>query len=165
MPIYEFYCKDCNTIFNFFSQRINTEKRPQCPRCKKGHIDRIISRFSVQRGAKLERGLGLPNIDEAKIGKALSIMEKEAQGMNEDDPQQTARVMRKIFDASGIDLGSGIRESINRMEAGENPDRIDEDLGNLLNGKDFLKKTSRLYLDFRIKNPALMRNFITCSSL
>ncbi|MCK4728291.1 MAG: zinc ribbon domain-containing protein, partial [Desulfobacterales bacterium] len=34
MPIYEFYCEDCNTIFNFFSRSVNTTKRPPCPRCK-----------------------------------------------------------------------------------------------------------------------------------
>ncbi|MGD2029649.1 MAG: zinc ribbon domain-containing protein, partial [Desulfobacterales bacterium] len=34
MPIYEFYCRDCNTIFNFFSKTINTTKKPKCPKCK-----------------------------------------------------------------------------------------------------------------------------------
>jgi hypothetical protein len=28
MPIYEFYCEDCHTIFNFFSKNVNTTKKP-----------------------------------------------------------------------------------------------------------------------------------------
>jgi hypothetical protein len=31
MPIYEFYCVDCNTLFNFFSKTINTQKNTQVP--------------------------------------------------------------------------------------------------------------------------------------
>jgi hypothetical protein len=31
MPIYEFYCPDCNTIFNFFSRTINTSKKTPMP--------------------------------------------------------------------------------------------------------------------------------------
>ena len=34
MPIYEFYCRKCNTIYNFFSRSVNTEKIPFCPKCK-----------------------------------------------------------------------------------------------------------------------------------
>ncbi|MCP4369614.1 MAG: hypothetical protein GY797_16110 [Deltaproteobacteria bacterium] len=34
MPIYEFYCADCHTIYNFFSLKINTETVPKCPRCE-----------------------------------------------------------------------------------------------------------------------------------
>jgi hypothetical protein len=26
MPMYEFYCPDCNTIFTFLSKSVNTEK-------------------------------------------------------------------------------------------------------------------------------------------
>ena len=31
MPIYEFYCAKCNTIYNFFSRTANTDKIPTCP--------------------------------------------------------------------------------------------------------------------------------------
>ena len=144
MPIYEFYCTDCNTIFNFFSYRANTDKRPQCPSCKKGPLHKVISAFAVLRGTRGEADPELPDIDETKMEKALSIMEKEAQGMNEDDPRQAARLMRTICDAAGMNPGSGMEEAIRRMEAGENPDAIEEDLGDLLNGEDLFRKTSKV---------------------
>ncbi|MDH3798752.1 MAG: zinc ribbon domain-containing protein, partial [Desulfobacterales bacterium] len=43
MPIYEFYCEDCNTIFNFFSKSVNTTKTPKCPNCKKKRLSRQMS--------------------------------------------------------------------------------------------------------------------------
>ncbi|MDX2440275.1 MAG: zinc ribbon domain-containing protein, partial [Desulfobacterales bacterium] len=43
MPIYEFYCRDCNTLFNFFSKTINTIKMPKCPKCKTKTLARQIS--------------------------------------------------------------------------------------------------------------------------
>jgi putative FmdB family regulatory protein len=153
MPIYEFYCADCNTMFNFFSYRINTDKRPLCPHCKKGPLDRVISTFAVLRGTKEEGDSGMPDIDETKMEKALSIMEHEAQNMNEDDPQQAAQLMRKVCDAAGMDLGSGMEEALRRMESGENPDKIEEDLGDLLNREDLLKKTSRASQKMQKKPP------------
>ena len=52
MPIYEFYCEDCNTIFNFFSKTVNTTKRPNCPMCKKRKLSRQMSAFSFTGRAK-----------------------------------------------------------------------------------------------------------------
>ena len=49
MPIYEFYCADCHTIFNFFSRTVNTRKSPLCPRCGKRTLDRQVSAFAIDR--------------------------------------------------------------------------------------------------------------------
>jgi putative FmdB family regulatory protein len=144
MPIYEFYCADCHTIFNFFSYRINIEKRPLCPKCERGPLDKVISTFAVLRGAREEDDMGLPDLDESKMEQAMSIIEKEAQGLNEKDPQQAAQLMRKICNTAGMELGSGMEEALRRMEAGEDPDKIEEEMSNLLNGEDLFKKASRV---------------------
>ena len=47
MPIYEFYCPDCHTIFNFLSKSINTTKRPHCPKCKGRKLRREVSSFAL----------------------------------------------------------------------------------------------------------------------
>ncbi|NIP32606.1 zinc ribbon domain-containing protein, partial [Candidatus Saccharibacteria bacterium] len=46
MPIYEFLCKDCNTIFNFFSRRVNTDKVPGCPQCGR-KLQKLLSSFAT----------------------------------------------------------------------------------------------------------------------
>jgi hypothetical protein len=56
--------------------------------------------------------------------------------MNEDDPQAMARMMRKLMETTGMRMGAGMEEAIRRMEAGEDPDKVEEDMGPLLDSED-----------------------------
>jgi hypothetical protein len=56
--------------------------------------------------------------------------------MNEDDPRQMARMMRKLYDAAGLQIGGGMEEAMRRLEAGEDPDTIEEEMGDLLESED-----------------------------
>lgn len=134
MPIYEFYCEDCNTIFNFFSSSVNTSKRPLCPKCKnkKKKLKRHMSTFTRLTGAKEGGDLDDLPIDEAKMEKAMSLLAREAEGINEDDPRQAANLMRKLSDVAGVGLGPGMEQALKRMEAGEDPEQIEAEMGDLL---------------------------------
>ena len=130
MPIYEFYCKNCNTIFNFFSQRINTTKKPKCPECKTKILSRQMSVFAYTGSAKENSEIeGLP-FDENKMEKAMHLLEREAENIN---------------------------EALSRMEQGEDPDVIEAEMGDILDGQDpFLlsgkkgkKRKSKLSEPFR----------------
>jgi putative FmdB family regulatory protein len=132
MPIYEFYCPDCHMVFNFYSRRINTDKRPLCPRCSRTRLTRQMSPFAVVRGLKEDGESGLPDIDETRLEKAMSALSSEAEGLNEDDPRQAAQLMRKLTKMTGLELGSGMQEALRRMEAGEDPEQIEAELGGLL---------------------------------
>ena len=70
--------------------------------------------------------------------RVLAEMARESEGINEDDPRQAARMMRKLYDATGLHLGGNMEEAIQRMEAGEDPDKIEEEMGNLLESEDSL---------------------------
>ena len=50
MPIYEFYCPDCHTVFSFFSSAVDTAASPACPRCSRPGLGRRPSRLD---GAQL----------------------------------------------------------------------------------------------------------------
>ncbi len=136
MPIYEFYCPECHMIFNFFSRRINTEKRPDCPKCGHPKIERQVSIFSISKGLTEDDADNLPDLDESKLEQAMMSLAAEAEGIDEEDPRQAARLMKKLFDATGLDLGPGMEEAIRRMEAGEDPEKIEEELGDLLEDED-----------------------------
>lgn len=134
MPIYEFYCHRCNTVYNFFSRSANTDKIPYCPHCKRIRLKRQMSIFSkVSRSSdQQDSAEDMPFIDEAKMEKAMAILANEAGRINEDDPRQAAGLMRKLSDATGLNLGPGMEEAIRRMERGEDPERIEAEMGGLL---------------------------------
>lgn len=136
MPIYEFYCSRCHMIFNFFSRSINTEKIPPCPKCDRPKLERQMSSFAVIRGLKEDQDDGLPDIDESKLEKAMTALASEAERINEDDPRQAAQLMRKLTDMTGLELGSGMEEALRRMEAGEDPEQIEAEMGDLLEDED-----------------------------
>jgi len=136
MPIYEFFCDDCNTIFNFFSKSIDTRKRPKCPKCKTSILERRMSAFAIT-GRATEAGEmdDLP-VDEAKMEQAMQMLAGEAENINEDDPRQAADLMRKLTHMTGLELGAGMEEALRRMENGENPEQIEAEMGAMLENED-----------------------------
>lgn len=146
MPIYEFYCDRCHRIFNFFSSTINTEKRPACPRCGKKKLDRQVSKFAaLKKGRSVsdDSEADMPDIDEAKLERAMATLASEADRIDENNPKQAATLMRKLTDMTGISLGDGMEEALNRLEAGEDPDQIEAEMGDLLSDDAELLKGGR----------------------
>lgn len=147
MPIYEFYCHKCNTVYSFFSRSVNTEKIPSCPKCKRVKLKRQMSIFAKVSGSKEDSGKeDMPPIDEAKMEKAMAMLASEADKINEDDPRQAATLMRKLSDATGLNLGPGMEEALSRMERGEDPEKIEEEMGDILEGEEpflFEEKTRK----------------------
>ncbi len=137
MPIYEFYCHKCNTVFSFFSKTVNTEKVPNCPACKRVKLQRRMSIFAKVSGKKDESGSeDSPHIDEARLESAMAAIADEAGSLDEENPRQAARLMRKLTDAAGVSLGPRMEEAIRRMEKGEDPTRIEEEMGDLLEDEE-----------------------------
>jgi putative FmdB family regulatory protein len=135
MPIYEFYCPDCHMVFSFFSRKVNTAARPPCPKCRRGALEREVSLFAAPGRAREDAGDGagadLPG-DEGKMERALSSLAGEAESLNEDDPRQAAQLMRKFSRMTGMELGEGMRTALERMEAGEDPEQVEQEMGDAL---------------------------------
>ncbi|MBN1612874.1 MAG: zinc ribbon domain-containing protein [Deltaproteobacteria bacterium] len=137
MPIYEFYCGRCNTLFNFFSRSVNTEKIPFCPRCKDVPLKRQMSVVArISRGKDAPGDEDLPPIDEARMERAMAMLMNEAERLDENDPRQAAKLMRKLSDAAGVEMGAGMEEALSRMERGEDPEAIEAELGEALTEED-----------------------------
>ena len=151
MPVYEFYCSDCHMIFNFLSRRVNTDRQPDCPKCGRHALERQVSRFAVSKNRPENAGDGMPDIDEAQMEKAMMAMAGEMEGMDENDPRQMARLMRKLSEATGMNLGDGMEEAIRRLEKGEDPEKIEAEMGDLFDeenpfGTGGLKGVRRKYI-------------------
>jgi putative FmdB family regulatory protein len=138
MPVYEFYCSDCHTIYNFFSRRVDTETQPACPGCGRPDLERRASLFAISKGrGESDEDADLPpGMDEEKMMRALESMAGDFDGIDENDPKQAARMMRRLFDSTGMKLGDGMAEAIRRMEAGENPDQVEAEMGDILEQED-----------------------------
>jgi len=143
MPIYEFYCGRCNTLFNFFSKTINTAARPACPKCNSAPLERRMSAFAVTGRAKEAGGTDDLPLDESRMEQAMQMLAGEADKINEDDPRQAANLMRKLSDMTGMELGAGMQEALRRMERGEDPDQIEAEMGDLLENEEPFQLAAR----------------------
>ena len=141
MPIYEFCCNHCNTIFDFLGRTVNTAKRPACPKCKR-RLRREVSLFAMGKGGG-EEGEGegegefddLP-IDESKMESAMETLASEAENVNEDDPRAAAQLMRKFSSMTGMEFGEGMETALSRLEAGEDPEKVEEEMGDILENEE-----------------------------
>jgi DNA-directed RNA polymerase alpha subunit len=71
------------------------------------------------------------------------LLEQEAEKLNEDDPRQAAHLTRKLCDITGLDLGSRMEEAIRRMEAGEDPEKIENEMGDILKEENLFNKSPK----------------------
>ncbi len=85
----------------------------------------------------------MPDIDEAKMEQAMQLMAKEGENLDEEDPRQAAQLMRRLYDTTGLKMGPGMEEAMTRLEAGEDPDKIEEELGDVLEDEDMFVASKR----------------------
>jgi len=136
MPIYEFYCSGCNTIYNFYSKSIDTGTRPKCPACRDRILERRVSLFSTTRRKNRENDISAPDFDDQRMERAMEMLAGEAEGIDEENPRQAADLVRKLSDRTGLKLNPGMEEALQRIENGEDPERIEEEMRDIFNEED-----------------------------
>src|SRR5687768_1158622 len=140
MPIYEFACPKCRKIFNFLSKRITPEGLPTCPKCGNKKMVKQMSRFAMSRGLKepsptgamVEGDESMPDMDDPHVMRAMSELERDMEHMDENNPRHMAHMMRKMKDI--MPAGTMPKEldvAIKRLEAGEDPEKIEEEMGDI----------------------------------
>ena len=148
MPIYEFYCPACHTVFSFFSSRVDTAARPACPECGRPELGRRPSRFATvsRLGSAAEGGeegdSPIPGLDEARMEQAMEQLAGEMEGMGgldgeeNPDPRQLARFMRRFGEVSGLEPGPKLEEMLRQLENGADPESFDDELDGAGEGDD-----------------------------
>jgi putative FmdB family regulatory protein len=132
MPIYEFYCPDCHTLFSFLAPSTSTRRKPDCPRCGHAKLSRRPSRFAFVRvgAAEVEEDDLLGGLDEARLESAMSALAGEMDQMGDnEDPRAMGQIFRKFSDLTGLQLGDRMQEALSRMEQGEDLEDIEGELG------------------------------------
>ncbi|MCF7838795.1 MAG: zinc ribbon domain-containing protein [Candidatus Marinimicrobia bacterium] len=145
MPLYEFYCARCHTVFNFFARQPRPDAEPVCPDCG-GALRREVSVFSAlcpkggaERAAGDDGDDGLPpGFDEQRFGQALESLAGEVEHMDDSNPAAVSRLMRKFSAMTGLELNEQMETALRRMEGGEDPESIEADMGAALGEDDEL---------------------------
>lgn len=134
MPIYEFYCPSTNKVYSFYAQRtIDGATVPRCPESAEYPMRRVMSGFAVIGKAK-EPGEGADeNSEDPRMEAAMAELEREMAGMDEEnpDPRQMGHLMRRMSELTGEKLPDVMEEMVGRLEAGEDPDKLEEEYGDL----------------------------------
>lgn len=136
MPIYEFLCPSCNRIFSFHSFRHQPDKVPTCPKCGATDLRWVPSSFGITSGSsggdETAGDGGGSDRDDPRMEREMMRLMSEMEGIDEDDPRQMGRAVRRMAEIAGEPITPAMEEMIRRMEAGEDPEQIEEELGDEL---------------------------------
>ena len=104
-------------------------------------MSKQVSRFAMSKGLKEpvsggegpgEGGPPMPDFDDPRLARAMAEMERDLEHLDENNPRHLARMMKKMKDL--MPAGSATKEldtAIKRLEAGEDPEKIEADLGDV----------------------------------
>ena len=140
MPIYEFYSTDTNKIYSFFARSLSyADKLPKCPDNPSARMEKMISKFAFTGRAKETSDSGGPDPEDPRMERMMAEMERDMSGMDENnpDPRMLGRMMRKMTEATGQAMPSEMEHMIRRLEAGEDPEKLEEEFGDAFEGMDF----------------------------
>jgi putative FmdB family regulatory protein len=136
MPIFEYLCADCNRVFSFLVKNPAAAKEPTCPKCGATGLRKMISSFAIgaQRksaSTKPAEGEGGDSFDDPRVEREMMKLMGEAEGIDESDPRQLGRLMRRMGELTGEPLDAEMEEAVRRLESGEDPEKIDAEMGDL----------------------------------
>jgi len=95
-----------------------------------------MSRGLKEPAAKMEADEGgppTPDFDDPRMERAMMELERDMEHLDENNPKHMAHMMRKMKDL--MPPGTVPQEldvAIKRLEAGEDPEKIEEDMGDVL---------------------------------
>ena len=120
MPTYDFLCNDCSQRFDVFLTFSEYGKKPvACPHCQSKNVRRRMTKVRIAKSDSSRMDSladdfpGLENLD--------------------DDPQAMGKMMRKMGREMGEDLPPEFNEVVDRLEKGQSPEQIEQEIPDLGN--------------------------------
>jgi putative FmdB family regulatory protein len=120
MPIYRYRCLHCNKRFEVYSsyQDYGVNK-VLCLHCKSDQVQRRIERVRVAKS------------EESRLDSLTDTSDLE--GL-EDNPRALGKMMRKMSNEMGEDVGPEFNEVVDRLESGQSPEDIEKAIPDLEGG-------------------------------
>jgi putative FmdB family regulatory protein len=117
MPYYDFRCLNCRRRFSIFmSYKEYGQRDVSCSHCGSMEVQRKIGRIRVARS------------DDSRLE---DLADPTALEGLEDDPRALGKMMRKMSNEMGEDMGPEFDEVIDRLEAGQDPEDIEKSMPEL----------------------------------
>jgi len=103
-------------------------------------MKRQMSRFAMTRetkepvsGGADEGGEPMPDMDDPRVMRAMSELERDMEHMDENNPRHMAHMMKKMKEVMPAGtMPKEMDEAIKRLEKGEDPEKIEEEMGDIL---------------------------------
>ena len=122
MPTYTYRCDDCQKLFEvFLSYAEYGKKAVTCAHCGSENVFRRIEKV---RFARSEEG----RLDDLTDPSQLEGIE--------DDPKAMGRLMRRMGNELGEEMGPEFDEVVSRLEKGQDPEQIEREMPELGEGLD-----------------------------
>jgi putative FmdB family regulatory protein len=123
MPNYDYRCQSCSNRVSIYQSYADYGVKPvACPVCGSAKLTRIIGRVRI---AKSEDRRLDDMSDPSFLG-----------DVDENDPKSLARAMKRMGQEMGEDLPPEFDEITDRLEAGEDPESIEQSMPDLAGGGD-----------------------------
>jgi len=126
MPIYDFFCLDCQNRFDIYLTYAEYGSKPvTCSLCGSSKVRRRIPRVRVAKS------------EESRLDSlAGDISNPAALAGLENDPQAMGRLMRKMGKEMGEELPPEFSDVVDRLEKGQSPEEIEKEMPDLGAGTD-----------------------------
>lgn len=120
MPNYRYRCVNCKRRFEIFlSYKEYDKKTVHCPHCDSDQVQRRIERIRIAKS------------EESRMDSLTDISDLEG---IENDPRALGKMMRKMSNEMGEDVGPEFDEVVDRLEAGQSPEDIEKAIPDLEGG-------------------------------
>ena len=120
MPIYQYRCLNCKKRFEvFLSYQEYGVKNITCPNCASAQVQRRIGRIRIAKS------------EENRMDDLTDISDLE--GL-ENDPRALGKMMRKMSNEMGEEVGPEFDEVVDRLESGQSPEDIEKAIPDLEGG-------------------------------
>lgn len=108
LPTYPFRCPNCGYQTEVFEHHYDDLEPPGCEECGNTGMNRVYTSFSTGSSSQDTSSESLPG------------------SMNKQDPRDMARSISRRYQSMGQDPGRAFNEAVDRIEKGENPDKVQD---------------------------------------
>jgi hypothetical protein len=136
MPIYEYYCPENHTVYQFYAKTFaQGQTIPKCPQNPNFRMQKMLSSFAVtSRSNSSDSPPGsdataVNPTEDVRMEAAMGEMEREFSNVDENDPRAMARMMRRMSDLTGEKIDGEMEEVVRKLEEGTDPQELEEQMG------------------------------------